>query len=187
MAALRLGVSLTPNEKFFTIQKGEIPNVNIEEWRLTVDGYVEKPLSLSYDEIRALPQTRLIEVLECYDNVPGGSLIGVAEWEGVLVRRLLDMARPKDGASTLLFHSLDGYSTNHKMDYVRKVCVMLALKMNGATLPIEHGYPARLVAPGMYGYKWAKWVYRVEVLKDEKLGYWERRGYPSEPFRGLQE
>jgi len=181
-----LGIVLTPNEKFFKIQKGRIPSVDIGAWRLTVDGYVEKSLSLSYDELSMLPQIKLIEVLECYDNTPGGNLIGVAEWEGVLVRDLLEMAQPREGASTLLFYSLDGYSTNHKIDYVRRMCVMLALKMNGVILPIEHGYPVRLVAPGMYGYKWAKWVYRVEVLREEKLGYWEKRGYPSEPFRGLR-
>jgi len=182
-----MSITLTPNEKFFIIHKGEIPKVDIEGWRLSIDGYVENPISLSYGELMALPQTRLIEILECYDNVPGGRLIGVAEWEGVLVKRLLEMAKPKPGALCLLFHSLDKYSTNHKIEYVNRVCAMLALKMNGETLPIEHGYPVRLVAPGMYGYKWAKWVYRIEVLESEAPGYWERRGYPSEPYRGMKE
>lgn len=182
-----MSVILTPNEKFFTIHKGEIPRVDVESWRLIIDGCVESPLSLSYGELRALPQTRLIEILECYDNASEGELIGVAEWEGVLVRRLLEMAKPKPGASCLLFHSLDRYSTNHKIEYVNRVCAMLALKMNGETLPIEHGYPVRLVAPGIYGYKWAKWVYRIEVLESEVLGYWERRGYSKEPYRGLKE
>lgn len=62
---------------------------------------------------------------------------------------------------------------------------MLALKMNAVPLPLEHGYPVRLMAPGLYGYKWAKRVYRVEVSEDEKLGYWESRGYPSKPYRRL--
>ncbi|MEM1581576.1 MAG: molybdopterin-dependent oxidoreductase [Candidatus Bathyarchaeia archaeon] len=182
-----MGILLTPTSEFFTIQKGEIPSVDINSWRLIVDGCVKRPLSLSYEELATLPQTKLIEVLECYDNVPGGDLIGIAEWEGILVKRLLEMAHPQNNANNLLFHSLDGYSTNHRMDYVKKGCVLLALKMNGLTLPIEHGYPVRLVAPGMYGYKWAKWVYRIEVLDVEKLGYWEKRGYPLEPYRGIKE
>lgn len=181
-----MSISLTPLEKFFVIHMGGIPKVDISSWRLVVDGCVKKPLSLSYDELNALPKTRLIEILECYENRPGGKLIGVAEWEGVLVKKLLEMAQPKGGASALLFHSLDGYYTNHKMSYVEKMCVMLALKMNGAVLPMEHGYPVRLVAPGMYGYKWAKWVYRVEVLERERLGYWEEKGYPPEPYRGMR-
>ncbi|HDN02195.1 MAG TPA: hypothetical protein ENF42_04380 [Candidatus Bathyarchaeota archaeon] len=91
-----MGITLTPNKKFFIIQKGRIPKVNVEGWRLVVDGQVEKPLSLSYDELAAMPQVRLTEILECYDNTPGGNLIGVAEWEGVLVSRLLEMAKAKN-------------------------------------------------------------------------------------------
>ncbi len=181
-----MNLSLTPIEKFFKIQKGKMPRVNIEDWRLTVDGHVEETLALTYDDLTSMPQVKLIEILECYDNSPGGPLIGVAEWEGVPVSRLLDMARVKEKSQSVIFHSLDGYSTNHRLDYVENVCVMLALKMNGAPLPLEHGYPVRLVAPGMYGYKWAKWVYRVEVSESERLGYWERRGYPSEPYRGCK-
>ena len=180
-----MGISLTPNEKFFTIQKGKVPKVNIESWRLTVNGQVEKPLALSYYELTAMPQTRLTEILEYYDNTPGGKLIGVAEWEGVLVSKLLEMAGVKTNASFLIFHSLDGYSTNHSIEYVKKVCVLLALKMNGETLPVEHGYPIRLVAPGMYGYKWAKWIHRIEVTEKRELGYWEKKGYFSEAYRGL--
>lgn len=181
-----MGITLTPIEGFFTIQKGKIPSVDIGSWRLTVDGCVETPITLTYEELRTLPQTKIIEILECYDNTPDGKLIGVAEWEGVLVSRILEMAKPKSGSSHILFHSLDGYSTNHKIEYVRKSCVILALKMNGVTLPIKHGYPVRLVAPNMYGYKWAKWVHRIEVTEREKLGYWEKKGYPSEPYRGLR-
>lgn len=159
--------------------------MNIESWRLKVDGQVERPLSLSYKELTIMPQVRLVEILECYDNTPGGNLIGVAEWEGVLVSRLLEMAKVKANASALIFHSLDGYSTNHGLSYVRKTCTLLALKMNGETLPIKHGYPVRLVAPGMYGYKWAKWIHRIEVADRKRPGYWEERGYSSEPYRGL--
>ncbi|MBS7653524.1 molybdopterin-dependent oxidoreductase [Candidatus Bathyarchaeota archaeon] len=181
-----MSVSLTPIEKFFKIQKGKIPRVNLEDWRLTVDGNVEKTLVLTYDDLAAMPQVKLTEILECYDNSPGGPLMGVAEWEGVPVSNLLDLARVKEKSSSILFHSLDGYSTNHRLSYVENACVMLALKMNAEPLPLEHGYPVRLVAPGLYGYKWAKWVYRVEVSENEKLGYWESRGYPSGPYRGCK-
>ena len=180
-------IHLTPIEKFFKIQKSKIPKVNLETWRLTIDGHVEKPLSLTYNELMAMPQIKLIEILECYDNPPGGPLIGIAEWEGVLVSRLLEMAQIKENASSIVFHSLDGYSTNHRFEYVRNACVMLALKMNSISLPPEHGYPVRLVAPGMYGYKWAKWIHRIEVLEKEKLGYWENQGYPLEPYRGRRD
>lgn len=177
-------VVLTPIEAFFVVQKGGIPRVVVDKWRLIVDGFVKQPLELTYSELTSKPQVKLVEVLECWDNSPGGELIGVAEWEGVPVYRLLEEAQPRPEANAVIFHSLDGYSTNHSLAYLRKTCAMLALKMNGVELPLKHGYPVRLVAPGMYGYKWAKWVYRLEVSDVDKPGYWEKRRYPSEPYRG---
>ncbi len=133
-----------------------------------------------------LPQVSEVETLECYDNVPGGNLIGTALWTGVKVRTILEMAHVKDRAVKVLFHTADGYSTSHRIEYVMRDDVILAFKMNGVELPVEHGYPVRLVAPGKYGYKWAKWIVRIEVVDYDKKGYWESRGYSDEADRGTR-
>jgi len=174
---------LTPIDKFFVVQKGAIPEVNLRGWSLVVDGSVERPLSLAYGDLLALPMVSEVVTLECFDNVPGGELIGTAEWRGIRVSTILDKAGVKDSAVKVLFHGADGYSTSHKIGYVLRGDVILALKMNGFDLPREHGFPLRLVAPGKYGYKWAKWITRIELVDHDEKGYWESRGYSDEADR----
>ena len=174
---------LTPVEGLFVVQKGRIPRIETEDWVLLVEGSVERPLKLTYQDLKEMPQTSGVVTLECIDNVPGGNLIGTARWTGVKVSEILRKAGVKDSSVKVLFHSADGYSTSHTLQYVKRDDVILALKMNGVDLPLEHGYPIRLVAPGKYGYKWAKWITRIEVVDYDKKGYWESRGYPDSADR----
>lgn len=177
---------LTPVERFFVLQKGGIPKVDVNDWALSVDGSVEHPLKLTYDDLNGMPQFSEVVTLECYDNTRGGDLVGTAIWTGVRVKTVLDKVGVKETAVKLLFHAADGYSTSHAIQYVtERNDVILALKMNEVNLPREHGYPLRLVAPGKYGYKWAKWITRIEVVDYDKKGYYESVGFPDEANRPL--
>jgi len=174
---------LTPIDEFFVLQRGSIPKVDIKEWTLSVDGSLESPLKLTYEDLNNMPKVSEVVTLECYDNTPGGDLIGTALWEGVKVKTVLNKAGVKNTAVKALFHTADGYSTSHTLQYVMRDDVILALKMNGVDLPEAHGYPLRLVAPGKYGYKWAKWITRIEVVDYDKKGYYESMGFSDEANR----
>ena len=177
------GDKLTPTEEFFMVQKGAIPKADLKDWSLVVDSSVECPLNLAYGDLLALPMVSEVVTLECFDNVPGGDLIGTAEWQGIKVKEISNRAGVRDSAVKVLFHGADGYSISHKIGYVLREDVVLALKMNGVDLPEEHGFPLRLVAPGKYGYKWAKWITRIELVDHDEKGYWENRGYSDEANR----
>lgn len=170
-------ILLTPIEEFFVLQKGTIPKIEVDHWTLSVRGSVERILNLTYEDLKDLPQVSEVVTLECFDNTPGGGLIGTAIWTGVMVRTVLEKAGVEVNAVKVLFYTSDGYSTSHTMKYAMKEDVILALKMNDVALPREHGYPLRLVAPGKYGYKWAKWITQIEVADYDKKGYYESMGF----------
>jgi DMSO/TMAO reductase YedYZ molybdopterin-dependent catalytic subunit len=102
-------------------------------------------------------------------------------WEGVLVRDILDEAGVRSEANTVIFHAHDGYSTSHPLDYFYDNDIIMAYRMNNVTMPPERGYPFQLVAEDRWGYKWIKWITRIELSDDpDYRGYWERRGYNQE-------
>jgi DMSO/TMAO reductase YedYZ molybdopterin-dependent catalytic subunit len=139
-----------------------------------VTGRVDNPLSLSYDEILELHQHYTKRVtLFCVEGWEVTIL-----WEGVLVSDILDDAGVQPDANTVIFYAADGYSTSLPLDYVRERNIIMAYKMNGVTLPAERGFPFQLVAEDRWGYKWIKWITRIEVSSDPSYrGYWESRGY----------
>ena len=144
-----------------------------ETYRLAVTGLVDRPLDLTYDA--TLDRTRYSKVvtLHCVEGWDATIL-----WEGVLIDDLLNEAGVKDGATTLLFHAADGYTSSLSLDYVRENRIILASKMNDVTLPAERGFPFQVVAEEKWGYKWVKWVTKIEVSDDPDFrGYWERAGY----------
>jgi DMSO/TMAO reductase YedYZ molybdopterin-dependent catalytic subunit len=100
-----------------------------------------------------------------------------AKWTGVKMADLLNETGTLDNATTVIFYSADGYSTSLDMDYLLKNNIILAYTLNDVTLPPERGFPLQLVAEGKYGYKWAKWVVRIELSDSPYRGYWEKRGY----------
>ncbi len=146
-------------------------------WRLTVDGLVGTPLSLSFAELTALPQTTVVRDFYC---VEGWGVNGV-EWKGVLVKELVDRARVNGDATHLLFHSSDGvYTDSLTLEQADLEDVLLVHQVNGVLLPPDLGQPLRLIYPGHFGYKYVKWVTRVEAVNDKDTsieGYWEQRGY----------
>ena len=165
---------ITPIEDFFVLDLGVQPEIDIGEWRLEVTGLVENPLSLTYDEILAMPQVTQITYLYC---MPGYE--GTGEWTGVPLLYVLEKAGYSDETVSVVFYAADEYSSSIPLDKAVLQDTILAYKMNGVTLPEEHGYPLRLVVPDKVGYKWVKWIVKIELVNYLYEGYWESRGYSN--------
>jgi DMSO/TMAO reductase YedYZ molybdopterin-dependent catalytic subunit len=145
-----------------------------ETYRLNVTGHVDKSLNLSYDEI--LDKYRHYTKKVTLFCVEGWEVTIL--WEGLLVSDILDDAGVQPGATTVIFYAADGYSTSLPLDYIREQNIIMAYQMNGVTIPPERGFPFQLVAEDRWGYKWIKWITRIEVSSDPSYsGYWESRGY----------
>ena len=169
------GPPITPNDRFFTVSLDGIPDVNISGYSLTVYGLVDHRINLSYQDVLSMDNTSEKETLRC---VTGPS--GTADWVGVRLGAILDRAGISSGAQEVVFYGLDGYSTSLKIDDARRSDVILAYDMNNVTLPPDQGYPLRMVVPGEWGYKWAMWVYAIEIVGYDYKGYWEGRGWADD-------
>jgi DMSO/TMAO reductase YedYZ molybdopterin-dependent catalytic subunit len=169
---------VTPIDDFYTVDEEIVdPIVDASEWRLRVDGAVDSPFELTYDELLALPQVEQYATLECISNPVGGDLISTARWTGVPVAALLERAGVRDGAVEVVSRAIGGYSDSLPIgDAIRPVTIV-AVGMNGRVLPRAHGYPARLLAPGYFGMKQPKWLEHLEVVTAPYQGYWEQRGW----------
>lgn len=174
---------ITSNEAFYQVSKNVVrdPDVNVDRWRLEVVGAVDRPFSLTYDQMRALPATNEYVTLQCVGNPVGGSLIGHADWRGVPVRSLLQQAGVRPGAIDVVFHAADDYTSSLPIAKAIAPGTMLAYEMNSEVLPQGHGFPARLLIPDVLGFKNVKWVTRIEVVDYSFLGYWEERGWANVP------
>jgi DMSO/TMAO reductase YedYZ molybdopterin-dependent catalytic subunit len=147
--------------------------VNMSIYRLEIGGLVTTPQSLTYNEVTALPDYQKVVTLHCVEGWEAKIL-----WEGVKVSDLLNKAGVMTDANTVIFYAYDGYSTSLPLDYIEKNDILLAYGMNNVTLPEDRGYPFQLVAEDRWGYKWIKWVTKIELSNDPSYrGYWERRGY----------
>jgi DMSO/TMAO reductase YedYZ molybdopterin-dependent catalytic subunit len=153
------------------------PDLDPLTWRLEVSGLVERPMSLSYEELTAMPAVERFQTLECISNEIGGDLISTARWAGVQLAHVLDLAGIRPGAVEVAFRSADGYSESHPIDTALDPETLLVLGMNGHVLPRSHGFPARLLTVGTYGMKNPKWLMSIEVLDRPYRGFWERRGW----------
>ena len=149
-------------------------------WHLTVDGLVGTPLDFTFAQFTALPQTTLTRDFYC---VEGWGVTG-AVWKGVAVKELMQRAQVDPSATHLVFHSSDGvYADSLTIEQSALDDTLLVHELDGALLPVEMGQPLRLTYPGHYGYKYVKWVERVEAINDNKTkftGYWEGYGYTAD-------
>jgi hypothetical protein len=166
---------ITPNDEFFTLSISGTPEINIDDWKLLVDGLVENELELSYENITSYPSKSVTATLKCVEG-PAGR----AKWTGVRLKYILDLAVVLGGATEVVFYAEDGYSSSLTLDDATADDVLLAYEMNGEVLPPDHGYPVRLVVPGKYGYKWVKWIKHIDIVGDDFKGYWESRGWDDE-------
>ncbi len=169
--------AITSNDEFYVTSKGLSPRIDPAQWRLTIKGLAENPLTLTLDQIKALPQLERTLTLECISNRIGGPWIGNARWRGTALRPLLELARPQPEATAALLHAADGLSTGLPLERLLWEDNFLACEMNGEPLPRAHGYPLRVFFPGKYGMKQPKWLTGIEFLAEHPLGYWERQGW----------
>jgi len=151
--------------------------VDITTYELDVAGIVDDPATYSYSEVTSgFPTYEKVVRLDCVEGW-GATIL----WRGVLVRDLLDRSGVQRGARSVVFTAVDGYTTSFPIGYFYENDILLAYAMNGATLPRERGYPFQLVAEDKWGYKWCKWVTKIELVAEEDPGgYWEDRGYSND-------
>lgn len=173
---------VTPNADFYRIDTAlRVPQVDPATWTLRVTGLVDEPFEIGIDELLALPLVEHDVTLTCVSNEVGGDLVGNARWLGYPVRELLARAGVRDGADMVLSTSADGWTASTPLDVLTdpdRAC-LLAVGMNGEPLPPAHGFPARLVVPGLYGYVSAtKWVTELKVTTfADDVAYWSTRGW----------
>ena len=171
-----LTAEVTPNRLHYTVDESIIdPNVDRDAWRLQVDGLVGRPLEIGYDELLAMAAIEQYVTLQCISNLVGGDLVGTAKWTGVPLRQVLERAGgPGPGAVRVVFHAVGGYSDSLPLAKALEPTTVIAYGMNDRSLPRAHGFPARVVAPGIYGMKNVKWLERIEVVDYDYQGYWQR-------------
>lgn len=175
---------VVPNSDFYRIDTAlVVPQVPKDSWKLKIHGMVDRELEIDFANLLSRDMIERYITLSCVSNRVGGDLVGNAKWQGVLLKDILDEAGVQDGATQVVSRSIDGWNcgtpTSAIMDGRDS---MLAVAMNGEPLPAEHGYPVRMVVPGLYGYVSAtKWVTEIELTRWEDFdGYWVPRGWSKE-------
>ena len=170
-------------DRFPVLHVGGVPRFepDLSDWSLEVFGLVDRPFTLTWDELRALPAVEVVVDIHCVTKWSKFDMT----WRGVRIRDLLDRAGLQPGATHVLQHAEGGYTTNTPLaDLLGDDC-LIAYEYDGHALEGEHGYPARTFVPHLYFWKSAKWVRALEVLDHDVMGFWERNGYHAygDPFR----
>ncbi len=160
---------------FPVLDLGVQPEIPLERWRLAIKGAVENPVNLNWDELHALPRFEDISDFHCVTTWSKYD----CRWTGVAFFTLLDLVKPKPEARFVYFTGYDGYSTNTTLEHCMDDDVLVATQFDGKPIPKEHGGPARIIIPKLYAWKGAKFVRTIEFLPEDKLGFWEVRGYSN--------
>ncbi|MDP9364753.1 MAG: molybdopterin-dependent oxidoreductase, partial [Chloroflexota bacterium] len=177
--ALTLPLTTVPD--FYHVSKNiSDPTVDGEGWTLRLNGMVERPLELTYEQVVGRATVRKITTLGCISNELNGELIGTAEWQGVPLRDLLVEAGVDPAAVDLVFRCADDYADSIPLAQGMDPDTLLVVGMNGEPLAPDHGYPARMIVPGIYGMKNVKWLQSIEAVDVDFKGYWQTRGW-SDP------
>jgi DMSO/TMAO reductase YedYZ molybdopterin-dependent catalytic subunit len=162
---------------------GVRPEVPIEKWQLKIHGKVENPVTLNWEQFRALPQFKDTSDFHCVTTWSRYDL----EFEGVAFFTIADLVRPKSEAKFVFFKSYDGYSTNNPLEVCMDDDVLVAHSANGKPLAVEHGGPARVIVPKRYAWKGAKFIREIVFLDRDILGFWEVRGYSNDADPWLEQ
>lgn len=176
----------TPNDHFYVVNYMESPfnvsrDLNVEQWKMTVSGEVKRPMTLGWRDILNRDSFDQVVTLECIDTLPGGDSLGNAQWRGISLNKLLkDVGVDEETARDIVFRAADGYDDSIPFTRAMQDDVMLAYLMNGEKLPKEHGFPLRLIVPGLYGIKNVKWIVEIEVYNGDYKGYWQRKGWTDD-------
>ena len=175
---------VVPNDEFYRIDTAlVVPQLRADEWRLKIGGMVDNPMELTFDDLLARPQIERYITLSCVSNPVGGGLVGNARWQGVLLKDILEEAGVQPGAEQVVSRSVDDWTCGSPLEAIMDGRdAMLAIAMNGEPLPARHGYPVRIVVPGLFGYVSAtKWVTEIQLTRWEDFdAYWIPRGWSKE-------
>lgn len=160
-------------DKWPVLDLGVHPKVALDQWRLVIDGAVETSVTLDWNEFLALPQTEDVSDFHCVTTWSRMDL----SWRGVRFADLMGLVNPNESASHVMCSALDGYTTNVALEEALKDDVLLVHTVDGRPLDLEHGGPCRMITPQLYAWKGAKWIKRIELLTQDRPGFWEERGY----------
>jgi DMSO/TMAO reductase YedYZ molybdopterin-dependent catalytic subunit len=173
-----LSPELTPTGDFYEVSKNFIdPSVSASGWKLSIGGLVDQPMELTYDQLRALPASEGIYALMCISNEVGGEYWSNARWKGVKLAWLLQQAGVHTDAYKAVFTAADDYKDSVKLPNALHPEALLAWEMNGEPLRKEHGFPARLLIPDIYGMKNVKWLTGIQIVNDDVKGFWQNQGW----------
>jgi DMSO/TMAO reductase YedYZ molybdopterin-dependent catalytic subunit len=176
MPEVPVGQTLTT--KWPVLDLGYHPQIPMDMWRLTIDGEVENPIVLKWDDVMALPQTEDTSDFHC---VTTWSKLNM-NWQGVSLLDIAALVQPKATATHIMCYGYDTYTTNVAIEEALKPDVLLAHTVEGEPLALEHGGPLRMITPQLYAWKGSKWIKRIEFLSANKLGFWEERGYSNTAY-----
>lgn len=175
-----LASEITPTDLFYRVDINPVPpTVDVNSWRLVVNGLVSKPLTLTYEQLKARPSVPQIATLECISNKIANDFIGTAIWNGIGLKDLLDEAGVKPNAKYIVFRCADGYDVGIPLERGFQEGSILAHGMNGETLNAKHGYPVRAIIPGLYGMMNPKWITEIELIDRVYEGYWQKKGWAN--------
>jgi DMSO/TMAO reductase YedYZ molybdopterin-dependent catalytic subunit len=169
---------VTPTESFYSVTKNVVdPEVNRDFWRLEIAGHVDDPHSYSFEDLQGFEQVDQETTLMCISNQIGAGLYSNANWRGVRMRDLIDASGLRDGAFEVLISGADAYTDTFAIDKAMAEETLVVYQINGEPLPRKHGYPVRVIVPGLYGEKNVKWVTRIEVVTSDEQGFYESQGW----------
>jgi DMSO/TMAO reductase YedYZ molybdopterin-dependent catalytic subunit len=175
-----LASEITSTDLFYRVDINPIPpTVDVNSWRLEIKGLVSQPLTINYEELRAMPSVQQIATLECISNKIGNDLIGTAIWNGIRLKDLLEKSEVKPDARYIVFRCADGYDVGIPLERGFQEGSILAYGMNGETLTTKHGYPVRAIIPGLYGMMNPKWITEIELVGEIYEGYWQKKGWAN--------
>ncbi len=174
----KLPVGQFETEKWPVLDLGYKPDISLERWRLYIGGEVENSVTLKWDEFMDLPQTEDVSDFHC---VTTWSRMDVP-WVGVRLLDLAALVQPKETATHVMFYGYDTYATNLSLEEALKPDVLVVHTADGQPLARDHGGPARVITPQLYAWKGAKWVKRIDFMAQDKLGFWEGRGYSNTAY-----
>ncbi len=170
--------AITPNDRFYVVTKNTIdPDVAPALWRLEITGLVSQPQTYNFEDLLKLPATTQQTTLRCISNGVGDGLMSNAIWKGVPLRTLLEAANPRAGVVEARLHGVDGYTDTFAFAKAMEPSTLVVYAMNGEPLPARHGYPVRVIVPGLFGEKSVKWVTRIELVDHDVKGFYEQQGW----------
>ena len=170
-------VRLTPLYDWYVVQIGPTPQLSIDNYALVIDGLVNNPLTITYDELIRMPTKTIIGIIECVSDP--FFLNATVEWTGVPLKYILSMAGVESNATKVILYGADGYTSDLPLWKAMEDDTLVVFMADGQPLLATHGYPVRLYVPRWWGYKSVKWLVKITVTDENYLGYWESRGYPD--------